>query len=223
MLMDADLQDEPEQLPALLAKLEEGSDVVYTVNVDDDRRRRLAPDLGALPLLVLEGRPRRRARDRSAPIASFNRKFREALLSYPERRPLYGPLMLYMGFTAAFVPVERQPRRDGRERLHVRQAARARGRDARVVHERPTQDPAASSGRRSRRRARCISRSRRRLLRSRAATLANGSRCCSASRAADGRSAREPRDRGLVRLPRVPGGARSPALPRSPSQSTPDH
>ena len=33
--MDADLQDEPENLPALLAKLDEGSDVVYTVNVED--------------------------------------------------------------------------------------------------------------------------------------------------------------------------------------------
>src|SRR5205823_7929197 len=36
VLMDADLQDEPEHLPALLRALDDGVDVVYTVNVGGD-------------------------------------------------------------------------------------------------------------------------------------------------------------------------------------------
>lgn len=107
VLMDADLQDEPEQLPLLLSKLEEGSDVVYTVNVDEagGSSSRLTSALfhyafsKVTQVNVPQGIGTYRA---------FNRKFREAVLSYPERRPLYGPLMLYMGFTATFVPVHRQ-------------------------------------------------------------------------------------------------------------------
>jgi dolichol-phosphate mannosyltransferase len=108
VLMDADLQDEPEQLPALLAKLDEGSDVVYTVNVEEDGSgsSRLTSALFhySFSRLAQVDVP-----NAIGTYRVFTRKFREALLSYPERRPLYGPLMLYMGFTAAFVPVRRKP------------------------------------------------------------------------------------------------------------------
>jgi polyisoprenyl-phosphate glycosyltransferase len=108
VLMDADLQDQPEELPALLAKLDEGSDVVYTVNVDDEgggsSRFTSALFHYSFSRLTHVDVPQSIGTYRV-----FTRKFREALLSYPERRPLYGPLMLYMGFTAAFVPVSRQP------------------------------------------------------------------------------------------------------------------
>jgi glycosyltransferase involved in cell wall biosynthesis len=112
VLMDADLQDEPEQLPTLLTKLAEGSDVVYTVNVDGrgSGSSRLTSALFhyAFSRVAHVDVPRSIGTYRV-----FNRKFREGVLSYPERRPLYGPLMLYMGFTAAFVPVNRQPARAG--------------------------------------------------------------------------------------------------------------
>lgn len=108
VLMDADLQDEPEQLPVLLAKLDEGSDVVYTMNVDED-----GGGSSRLSSAIFHYSFSRLAHvDVPQSIGTyrvFTRKFREALLSYPERRPLYGPLMLYMGFTVAFVPVRRRP------------------------------------------------------------------------------------------------------------------
>jgi glycosyltransferase involved in cell wall biosynthesis len=110
VLMDADLQDEPEQLPGLLAKLDEGSDVVYTVNVDED-----GSGSSRLTSALFHYSFSRLAQvDVPHAIGTyrvFTRAFREALLSYPERRPLYGPLMLYMGFTASFVPVRRKPSR----------------------------------------------------------------------------------------------------------------
>ncbi len=108
VLMDADLQDEPEQLPLLLSKLEEGMDVVYTVNVDEKgtESSRFTSALFHYSFSRLAGVDVPRS---IGTYRAFNRKFRTAVLSYPERRPLYGPLMLYMGFTAAFVPVRRRP------------------------------------------------------------------------------------------------------------------
>ena len=112
VLMDADLQDEPERLPELLASLDEGADIVYTVGIDADGSARSRITLGALPLLVLEADEHRRASgDRHVP--ALQPCVREAVLSYPERRALYGPLMLSMGFKAAFVPVSRPPRPGG--------------------------------------------------------------------------------------------------------------
>jgi dolichol-phosphate mannosyltransferase len=110
VLMDADLQDEPEQLPDLLARLDDGCDVVYTVNVDDNGggSSRLTSALFhySFSRLAHVDVPHSIGTYRV-----FTRKFRDALLTYPERRPLYGPLMLYMGFTAAFMPVTRKPSR----------------------------------------------------------------------------------------------------------------
>lgn len=107
VLMDADLQDEPEQLPSLLSKLEEGSDVVYTVNVDEagGASSRLT---SALFHYAFSKVTNVNVPPGIGTYRVFNRKFRQAVLSYPERRPVYGPLMLYMGFTASFVPVHRR-------------------------------------------------------------------------------------------------------------------
>jgi len=113
VLMDADLQDEPEQLPVLLSRLDEGSDIVYTVNVDEEGAgtSRLT---SALFHYSFSRVTRVDVPKSIGTYRAFNRKFRDALMTYPERRPLYGPLMLYMGFTAAFVPVSRRPRTVGR-------------------------------------------------------------------------------------------------------------
>jgi polyisoprenyl-phosphate glycosyltransferase len=112
VLMDADLQDEPEQLPALLDALQQGADVVYTVNVDPGR-----PGVrGLTSMLFHYSFSKLTSMDVPQSIGTyrvFNRAFREALLSYPERRAVYGPLMLSMGFRAAFVPVNRRPRAGG--------------------------------------------------------------------------------------------------------------
>ncbi len=112
VLMDADLQDAPEELPRLLEQLDAGADVVYTTIVDESgsNQSRLTSALFHFSFA--------RVANVAVPPSigtyrAFNRAFREALLSYPERRALYGPLMLYIGFKTAFVPVHRQPRPGG--------------------------------------------------------------------------------------------------------------
>lgn len=112
VLMDADLQDEPERLPELLAALDEGVDIVYTVALDEEgsTRSRLSSALFhySFSRLTRVDVPRGIGTYRI-----FNRAFREAVLAYRERGALYGPLMLSMGFKAAFVPVRRPPRPGG--------------------------------------------------------------------------------------------------------------
>jgi polyisoprenyl-phosphate glycosyltransferase len=113
VLMDADLQDPPEELPRMLQLLDEdGVDVVYTTIVDDGGSAKLRPTSALFHFSFA------RAANVVVPPSigtyrAFNRKFREAVLSYPERRALYGPLMLFIGFKTAFVPVRRSPRADG--------------------------------------------------------------------------------------------------------------
>ena len=112
VLMDADLQDAPEELPRLLEQLDAGVDVVYTTVVDERGAGRLRPTSALFHFSFA------RVANVAVPASigtyrAFNRAFREALMSYPERRALYGPLMLYIGFKTAFVPVHRQARPGG--------------------------------------------------------------------------------------------------------------
>jgi dolichol-phosphate mannosyltransferase len=112
VLMDADLQDPPEELPRMLELLDDGVDVVYTTIVDDGGAAKLRPTSALFHFSFA------RATNVTVPPSigtyrAFNRKFREALMSYPERRALYGPLMLFIGFKTAFIPVRRSPRPGG--------------------------------------------------------------------------------------------------------------
>lgn len=112
VLMDADLQDEPEHLPELLAALDAGVDIVYTVSLDESgsTRSRFTSALFHYSFSRLTNIDVPRA---IGTFRVFNRAFRDALLTFPERRALYGPLMLSMGFRAAFVAVPRPTRPGG--------------------------------------------------------------------------------------------------------------
>jgi dolichol-phosphate mannosyltransferase len=113
VLMDADLQDRPEDIPKLLAALTENVDVVYTV-----KEVQLAPwhirwtsslyhsVIGRLTSMAI---PRH-----IGSFRLFNRRFFEALMCYPERNILFGPIMFHMGFEYAVVQVPNQERKHGR-------------------------------------------------------------------------------------------------------------
>ena len=109
VLMDADLEDRPEHIPALVGALAEaGCDVVYTTksgaaasarNLTSDAYHQVFSRAVGVPL------PRHLGTFRA-----FTRKVRDALLRYPERHVLYGPLMFYVGFRHVVVRVERGTR-----------------------------------------------------------------------------------------------------------------
>lgn len=112
VLMDADLQDRPEDIPPLLAKLRDGVDIVYT------RKARSAEGLAvritsSLYHYVFSRVTRSRRFADIGTLRAFTRKFLSAVLLYGERNILYGPLMVYMGFRSDFVEVVRDGRQAG--------------------------------------------------------------------------------------------------------------
>ncbi len=106
ILMDADLEDQPEHIPMLVRALEEQHcDIVYTTKLE-----------GAVTPRSLSSDAYHQVFSRTIGVAvprqlgtfrAFTRKVADALRAFPERDVLYGPLMFYVGFRFAFVPVAR--------------------------------------------------------------------------------------------------------------------
>jgi glycosyltransferase involved in cell wall biosynthesis len=106
ILMDADLQDRPEDIPMLLRELHNSkSDVIYTLKQDKNRRisHRLTSALYHYVFSKLVGS--------NVPLnigtfRAFNQKVLHALLEFPEVNILYGPLMFYIGFKSKAVSLQ---------------------------------------------------------------------------------------------------------------------
>lgn len=106
ILMDADLEDEPEHIPMLVRTLQErGCDIVYTTKLDASTTpRSLSSDAyhQVVSRTIGVAVPRQLGTFRA-----FTRKVGDALRAFPERDVLYGPLMFYVGFQSVIVPVTR--------------------------------------------------------------------------------------------------------------------
>jgi len=107
VLMDADLQDRPEELQRLLTPFEGDAeiDIVYTTF-------ELAPGAKSRMSSRLFHRAFARLSDFHVPptlgtYRAFSGQVRSALLEYPERNAVYGPLMSQMGFDHVYVEVPR--------------------------------------------------------------------------------------------------------------------
>jgi glycosyltransferase involved in cell wall biosynthesis len=106
VLMDADLQDQPEELPRLLAPLDDPEvDIVYTqFELVDGKKSRITSRLFHRAFAKLS--------DVHIPptlgtYRAFTARVREALLDYPERNAVYGPLMAQMGYENVYITVDR--------------------------------------------------------------------------------------------------------------------
>ena len=106
VLMDADLQDRPEEIPAMIDAMTEDVDIVVTTwNPDKTEvRERMSSRIFHRLFSGVVGidLPRNLGTYRV-----FTRDFRDAVLAYPESTAVYGPLMAQMGFSAAYVEVHR--------------------------------------------------------------------------------------------------------------------
>ena len=106
ILMDADLEDQPEHIPMLVKTLQErGCDIVYTTKLEGPvTARSLSSDAyhQVFSRTIGVDVPRQLGTFRA-----FTRKVGEALLKFPERDVVYGPLMFYVGFQSVIVPVAR--------------------------------------------------------------------------------------------------------------------
>jgi dolichol-phosphate mannosyltransferase len=111
VLMDADLEDQPEHIPALLAALDANRcDIVYTVKEGGDSSNDITSRIYHYVFSRMVGVdvPRRLGTFRA-----FTRKVQQALRAFPERHVLYGPLMFYVGFRYATMPATRGARSGG--------------------------------------------------------------------------------------------------------------
>jgi len=109
VLMDADLEDRPENIPMLVRALEEQQcDIVYTTKAEGAVTPR---DLSSDAYHHVVGRTIGVTMPRQlGTFRAFTRKVANALRAFPERDVLYGPLMFYVGFHYVILPVERGPR-----------------------------------------------------------------------------------------------------------------
>ena len=119
LVMDGDLQDPPEALPVLLARLDEGFDVVYVLRT---RRKeslalrasyhlayRMIASLSKLALPVDAG-----------DFALLSRRAVDAVRELPERQRYLRGLRSWVGFRQTGVPIEREPRAAGESKYSVR-------------------------------------------------------------------------------------------------------
>jgi polyisoprenyl-phosphate glycosyltransferase len=107
VLMDADLQDRPEELPALVTRFEANPDldIVYTKFVmNDGERSRFTSRLFHSLYARVTGLD---IPQNLGTYRVFTARVREALLDYPERAAVYGPLMAQMGFEFEYATVAR--------------------------------------------------------------------------------------------------------------------
>jgi dolichol-phosphate mannosyltransferase len=111
--MDADLQDPPELIPTLVARWQDGADVVYTV-----RSERRGESWGKMAVTRAAYRLIQRASALDLPVEAgdfklLSRRVVDELLALGEQDLYLRGLVTWLGFRQVAVPYERQPRAGG--------------------------------------------------------------------------------------------------------------
>ena len=107
VLMDADLEDKPEEIVKLISALDSNPEiqVVYTISeYDDGSKGRFSSRIFRR---YFNWVTKNTLPDGVGTLRAFTRTIRMELLKYPERSVIYGPLMVEMGFRSDFVKVSR--------------------------------------------------------------------------------------------------------------------
>lgn len=116
--IDADLQDRPHELPKLLARLEEGCDLVsgWKRPRRDPLRKRIPSRIFNWLTALLTGVP---LHDINCGFKVYRRQVMEEICVYGEMHRYIPVLASYRGFAVGEVPVEHSPRRFGRSKYGV--------------------------------------------------------------------------------------------------------
>jgi glycosyltransferase involved in cell wall biosynthesis len=121
--LDADLQDDPHELPKLLGKLEEGYDMVgaWRVNRQDSISKRWPSKFANATVSTLTGI---KLRDLNCGFKVYRREVVQDLKLYGELHRFVPVLAHWRGFRVTEVPVTHHPRRFGRSKYGARRLAR---------------------------------------------------------------------------------------------------
>ena len=124
VVIDADLQDPPEAIPAMVAKWREGNEVVYGTRTD--RRGETALRLGATRFYY--GLLRRLSGiempSESGDFRLLDRRVVEALRAMPERDRYLRGMVSWIGYRQVSLPYVREARLAGRSHYSLRKLAR---------------------------------------------------------------------------------------------------
>jgi dolichol-phosphate mannosyltransferase len=119
VLMDADLQDEPEAIPKMLELADEGNDVVYAV-----RGKRPEGPLMRLAFAIyyrLAGRVSTvNQPPHAGPFCVMSRRAVDEITTLPERSLFLPGVRSYIGFQQAGIRIDRAPRAGGGSRIPLR-------------------------------------------------------------------------------------------------------
>jgi glycosyltransferase involved in cell wall biosynthesis len=122
--LDGDLQNDPNDIPLLLAKLEEGFDVVagWRVNRQDGFLTRRLPSMIANRLISWVTRVR--LHDYGCTIKAFRKEFAKSLSLYGELHRFIPVLAHDLGAVIAEMPVNHRPRSNGKSKYGLSRTIR---------------------------------------------------------------------------------------------------
>ncbi len=118
--IDCDLQDDPEVIPEMVKKWQEGFDVVHAVRTD--RKGETAFKKGSAELFTSVARKTTglKFKEGSGEFKLYSSKVVKTLLSMPERNKYLRAQIPWIGFKEAEVYFERQPREAGNTKYNVK-------------------------------------------------------------------------------------------------------
>jgi glycosyltransferase involved in cell wall biosynthesis len=122
--MDADLQDDPAEIPRLLARLDDGFDVVsgWKAERHDPLSRRLFSKVFNGTIRLLSGV---RLHDVNCGLKAYRAEVTRDVRIYGELHRFLPVLAHYRGYGVAELPVNHRPRRHGRSRYGIERYLRA--------------------------------------------------------------------------------------------------
>lgn len=122
--MDSDLQHPPEAIPALLAKAEEGYDVVYAIRHAREGETRLKATLSPLFYRLLNKLARIDIPVGAGDFRLISRRVVDALVAMPERHRFLRGMTRWLGYPQATIEFESLARESGRSKYTTSQMLR---------------------------------------------------------------------------------------------------
>jgi polyisoprenyl-phosphate glycosyltransferase len=118
VLMDADLQDQPEEIPKLLAKIDEGFEIVYSKPTQ--RQDTLFKKITSKLYLNMLSKLTNSAINPEIPsFRVMTRKVVDYFNQFRERSRFFGGMVAWMGFSYAVVPTEHSNRFSGKTKYSL--------------------------------------------------------------------------------------------------------
>jgi dolichol-phosphate mannosyltransferase len=123
-MIDADLQDPPELIPTMLARWEEGSDVVYAVRHQREGETAFKLATASWFYKLFDKLAQVDLEPNSGDFRLLDRRALDALLTMTERSRFLRGMTVWVGFTQTAVPYERDARHAGETKYTLRKMLR---------------------------------------------------------------------------------------------------